>query len=131
MLWYAIVCLGLPWLLQAWLLLAWLLLTSSTCLPWSALVRLGPSWPAFVCFGLLWSTLVCFGLPWYVLVCSGLLWSKLICLGLIGLFQITIKRLKCSKSISGTGWDWMGWKSLYALLAPTGALVVAPYHFFT
>ena len=28
-------------------------------------------------------------------------------LGLLGLFQITIERLKCSKAISGTG--WMGW----------------------
>ena len=30
-----------------------------------------------------------------------LLWSTLICLGLLGLFQITIERLKCSKAISG------------------------------
>ena len=38
---------------------------------------------------------------------------KVIFLGLLGLFQITIERLKCSKAIIGTGWmglDGMGWK---------------------
>ena len=35
--------------------------------------------------------------------------SALICLGLLGLFQITIERLKCLKAISGwMGWDWVG-----------------------
>ena len=49
------------------------------------------------------------GLSWSVLVCFGLPWSTLICLGLLGLFQITIERLKCSKAISGRmGWDWVG-----------------------
>ena len=36
--------------------------------------------------------------------------SALICLGLLGLFQITIERLKCSKAICGL--DGMGRKSL-------------------
>ena len=43
----------------------------------------------------------------------------MICLGLLGLFQITIERLKCSKAISGwDGWDGigLGWKSLNALI---------------
>ena len=35
------------------------------------------------------------------IVCFGLPWSTLICFGLLGLFQITIERLKCSKAISG------------------------------
>ena len=46
------------------------------------------------------------------LVCFGLPWSTLICLGLLGLFQITIERLKCSKAISGRMGLGMGWKSL-------------------
>ena len=46
----------------------------------------------------------------YLDTCFGLPWSTLICLGLLGLFQITIERLKCSKAISGMGWD--GRKSL-------------------
>ena len=33
--------------------------------------------------------------------CFGLPWSTLICFDLLGLFQITIERLKCSKAISG------------------------------
>ena len=37
--------------------------------------------------------------------CFGLPWSTLICLGLRGLFQITIERLKCSKAISGIGFE--------------------------
>ena len=76
-----------------------------------------------MCFGLLrlpWSALVCLGLSWSVLVCFGLPWSTLICLGLLGLFQITIERLECSKAISGLGmgmgWDRIGWKSLLALI---------------
>ena len=44
-------------------------------------------------------------------ICFGLPWPTLICLGLLGLFQITVERLKCSKAISGTGGDW-DWKSL-------------------
>ena len=36
-----------------------------------------------------------------ILEIFGLPWSALICLGLLGLFQITIERLKCSKAISG------------------------------
>ena len=88
------------------------------------------------CFGLPWSAKVCLGLhtwdTWdtcilaylhtcilgilgYLHTCFGLHWSTLICLGLLGLFQIIIERLKCSKAISG----WMdgmglglGWKSL-------------------
>ena len=41
----------------------------------------------------------------------------MICLGLLGLFQITIERLKCSKAISGRDWDGMdGRKSLKALI---------------
>ena len=47
----------------------------------------------------------------YLDTCFGLHWSTLICLGLLGLFQITIERLECSKAISGTGIG-MGWKSL-------------------
>ena len=39
--------------------------------------------------------------------CFGLAWSRLICLGLLALFLITIERLKCSKAISGLGWDGM------------------------
>ena len=39
---------------------------------------------------------------------------------MLGLFQITIERLKCSKAISGLGWDgmdgWDGRKSLKALI---------------
>merc|ERR1712181_62117 len=72
---------------------------------------------ALVCLdslGLPWSALVCLGLSWSVLVCLGLSWSALVCLGLLGLFPITIERLKCSKAISGMGWD--GRKSLKALI---------------
>merc|ERR1712181_115745 len=58
----------------------------------------------------------CLGLPWSALVCLGLPWSTLICLGLLGLFQITIERLKCSKAISGWDWVGLGWKSLKALI---------------
>ena len=35
----------------------------------------------------------------YLDTCFGLPWSTLICLGLLGLFQITIERLKGSKAI--------------------------------
>ena len=82
---------------------------------------LGLPWSALVCLGLTWSALVCLGLSWSVLVCFGLPWSTLIWLGLLGLFQITIERLKCSKAISGRVWvwdgmGWMGWKSLKALI---------------
>merc|ERR1719234_783417 len=70
------------------------------------------------CLGLPWSALVCLGLTWSALVCFGLPWSTLICLRLLGLFQITIERLECSKAISG--WDWdgmgMGWKSLRGVI---------------
>ena len=76
-----------------------------------ALMTLMDTWIlALVCLGLPWSALVCLGLSWSVLVCFGLPWSTLICLGLLGLFQITIERLKCSKAISGRvgiGWDGM------------------------
>ena len=47
----------------------------------------------------------------YLDTCFGLPWSELICLGLLGLFQITIERLNCSKAISGMV-GRMGWKSL-------------------
>ena len=41
-----------------------------------------------------------FGLPWFTLIC----------LGLLGLFQITIGTLKCSKAISGK--VGMGWEEI-------------------
>ena len=41
----------------------------------------------------------------------------MICLDPLALFLITIERLKCSKAISGMdGWDWMGRKSMKALI---------------
>ena len=46
--------------------------------------------------------------------------AAIVCLGLLGLFQITIERLECSKAISG--WDGygmglgMGWKSLRGVI---------------
>ena len=40
-----------------------------------------------------------------ILEIFGLPCSTLICLGLLGLFQIAIERLKCSKAISG----WIGY----------------------
>ena len=56
-----------------------------------------------------WDTLLdtcILGILGYLHTFFGLPWSALICLGLLGLFQITIERLKCSKAISGR-YGWM------------------------
>ena len=88
-------------------------------LPWSAIVCLGLQYCTFGTFGTVgtFGTFGTFGtdglddfddledLDGYLDTCFGLPWSTLICHGLLGLFQITIERLKCSKAICLT--DWM------------------------
>ena len=81
----------------------------------SAIVCLGLQYCTFGTFGT-FGTLGTFGtfgtcilgILGYLHTCFGLPWSTLIYLGLLGLFQIIIERLKCSKAISGR--DGMGLK---------------------